>query len=163
MEKRCKVSRKTTESNGSLNIQLVCNKKPVLVKEQAGAQLLGKQPPVNNWKPLGAGSHSTARGKPCWLCFLMLWSRSSSESESSTDCILYALNIVSVSQAHSALHHLGSQYSGIRCIREDAGPGFICSGCGAAGCWGWKCHTDFIIKLRSPNVRFKNLCWYCGW
>lgn len=42
---------------------------------------------------------------------------------------LFAVNIVSVSQSRTALHHLGSQYSRIRCIRKDAGHGCICSGC----------------------------------
>lgn len=34
----------------------------------------------------------------------------------------FTVNIVSVSQSHGALHHLGSQYLGLKCIRGgDAG------------------------------------------
>lgn len=76
---------------------------------------------------------------------------------SAADRSLFAVNTVSVSRSRSALHHLGSQYSGIRCVRGDSGCGCICSGCqdGVRGC-----RVDSFTQLQSSNVQPGNLCSY---
>lgn len=66
--------------------------------------------------------------------------------------LFFAVNIVSVSQSHSALHHLGSQYLGIRCIRVDVGHGGICFSCQAGGGLSQVESADFIITLHISNV-----------
>lgn len=157
MEKKCRRSMKEEDW-----VQRGVTKRAAGGAGRSRPPLLGKRQPVNNLKPLGAGSHSTARGaEPRRLCFLTLWSTSGRASWSAADCILSAVNIVSVSRSHGALHHLGSQYWRIRCIRRDGGHSCICL---------WLCggreeeegRRGDIILLHSCNVQLGIQGWWCG-
>lgn len=90
---------------------------------------MGKWQPVNNINPPpGAGSPLDGEQNPESWVFVPCEVRAAVRVKRHR-LHLFAVNIVSVSQSRSALHHLGSQYSRIRCIRKDAGHGCICSGC----------------------------------